>query len=156
MHGLQRVGELYAHPCHPFGCQLALFGQAPRRDVLHHQPALRAVVDDVEQRDDVGMVQHGQEPGLLPEPADQLRLPLGVAWQGPLQRDDPAQLDVGGPPHDPAAARTQLFLQPVPPADHLADLHSPLRPWIQGSSPPSAMRDHLKPSAWTVAPSRRG
>jgi hypothetical protein len=63
MGGGQAVGDLGADPGDALGRQRALLGdelrQVARRDVLHHEPVVLAVLDRVVDRDDVAMVERG-------------------------------------------------------------------------------------------------
>jgi hypothetical protein len=68
------------------------------------------MLDRVVHGDHVRVLQPGPDPRLAPD------LPA-ITRLRPLERDDPPQLQIGGPPHDAHAPGAELFLQAVPPRD---------------------------------------
>ena len=93
-------------------------------DVLHHQPADVVLVDEVEDRDHVRVVQRGGQAGLALGPLD-----LGVVGAGDhadaLHRDLPAEHLVEREVHRPGATAPDLSLEPVPACDHVPSFLRP-------------------------------
>ena len=91
-------------------------GQAAGGEVLHDQAGLAVVLDDVEDRDGVRVVQARGDPGLAHRP---VRPDLGVRRVQPgsgvqaLDRHVAAQALVEGPPDHAHAAGADLLDQPV-------------------------------------------
>ena len=86
-------------------------------DVLHHQPLLGTVSDQVEDRHDVRVVQGRREARLARSALD-----VGVAatreHAHALHRDETAQDLVASEPDDAHAATPDLTLERVPACDH--------------------------------------
>ena len=91
-------------------------GEVRTRDVLHDEPLLVTLGDEVEDRDDVGMVEPGGELG-LPLGAHQVERAASGEHPEALDGDLAAEHLVDGEPDCPHAALTDLALQEVAPAD---------------------------------------
>jgi hypothetical protein len=114
------------------GAGLEPLRQRPARQQLHHhvRDALAVLVERltvvVDVRD-VRVPDPGGGPGLRTDPRPRGRV-RGVRAVEHLDRDRPVEHLVAGPPDNGHAARTETFLQPVAPIEHLQSLHRPSLP----------------------------
>ena len=120
----QCLGRLAQQACRPIRGQRPVAAYQCRQvqalDVLHHEPLLVVLVDEVEHRDDVRVV----------DPRRQLGLALGAGQVGlagsgrhadPLQRDLAAEELVAAEPDRPHPATADLALEGVAAGDHVSN-----------------------------------
>ena len=96
-------------------------GEVAPLDVLHDQPLLVVVLDEVEDGHHVGVVDPRGDPG-LPLGAHQVRAGAAGHDADPLDRHFPAEHLVAAEPHGARPATTDLPVERVPPSDHRASL----------------------------------
>nr|WP_252976106.1 hypothetical protein [Janibacter melonis] len=118
-------------------------GEGRPVDVLHDEPRGPAVLDDVVDGDDVGVVERGCVPRLAHRAA---RAVVGLAGEGTelLDRHVPAEPLVAGQPHDTHAASPDGPLGAVPPGDEARsglgglDAHRPHDRWVGAVGGPTS------------------
>ena len=130
--GGQRVGHLAPDVRDALGVQRPVgdegLGEAARGQVLHDQPRLPVVLDDVVDRDRVRVVQAGDHPRLAEHPAMGLVAGLLVGTRGQrhlFEGDLPLQALVLGPPHDAHRALPDARADAVALGDQLALVRHP-------------------------------
>jgi hypothetical protein len=92
-------------------------GEGRAGDVLHHQPAVVALRDEVVDGDDVGMVQPGGEPGLALG-AVEVEVALARAEADPLEGDLATEDLVLAQPDRAHPTAPDLSVERVPACDH--------------------------------------
>ena len=134
-HDRDRLDEIHrARPLHALGERLA-------RQQLHDQARRALVLDDVEDRHDVGVIDAPGRERLATEAREHLRAG-GERREDPLERDVAVGADVDRRVHFGHAAGAEQALDPVLVGHHLADRQRLRRCGVRGAFPLFHLRLH--------------